>query len=68
MVNVPVASPMRFTPLRPLRLGSITVPPLEAWSVEAVQPLTSLKRVRAGTFSTLLAPSLFRTTVPVLIV
>ena len=36
--------------------------------MEVVQPLASVKPVRAETLSTLLAPSLSRTTVPVLIV
>ena len=50
------------------RLPSSTVPLLEAWRVEKVQPLASVKPVRADTFSTLPVPSLSRTTVPVLIV
>ena len=66
MVAVP--SIVRLTPERLVRAPSLTVPPLEAWSVEVVQPLASVKPVRADTFSTLLVPSLSRTTVPVLIV
>ena len=54
---------------RPVRLLlSLTVPPLEAWRVESVQPLVSVKLVRAPTFSVLPVPSLSRITVPVLIV
>ena len=64
----PGPSTFRFTLDRLARLPSLTVPPLEAWRVEVVQPLASVKPVRAETLSTLLAPSLSRTTVPVLIV
>ena len=58
----------RLTPVRLVKLLSSTVPPLVAWRVELVQPLASVKLVRAETLSTLLAPSASRTTVPVLIV
>ena len=36
MVNVPVESPMRLTPLICERSGSTTVPPLVIWSDEAL--------------------------------
>ena len=64
----PGPATFRFTLDRLARLLSLTVPPLEAWRVELVQPLASVKLVRADTLSTLPVPSLSRTTVPVLIV
>ena len=45
---------LRSTLDRLARLLSLTVPPLEAWRVESVQPLVSVKLVSAGTFRTLL--------------
>ena len=65
---VEVPSVVRFTPDKLARAPSSTVPPLVAWRVEVVQPLASVKPVKAEMLSTLLAPSASRMTVPVLMV
>ncbi len=65
VVNVPVVSPMRFTPLRLARSGSSTAPPLVIWSAEPCpSPFRPWKLVKVGRLSWLPVPSLSNSTGP----